>query len=307
MLKIFFRTALVLCSLISTRPAQTQPYEGLQQLTGYRTNTFFSTGTEQKAKRMAKQLDSVTAFYATHLQITPEVTLLILSPADWPRFTQFPFYGMPHYTNTKTLIVAAENNDYWKSMVPAIEKLPPLYAKLVRETYTDKTGNVNMEAFFDLLAIHELGHAYNQQGGLLTQRRWMGELFPNILLHTYIAEKEPALLPALTIFPQMVVATTDTSALTYTTLQELEANYNQMGPRFPQNYGWYQCRWHVAAGKIYDAGGIQAVQRLWLALKTQREVLDDAALAEFLKKNAHASVAEVLTRWDETTGTAKGK
>ncbi|MBO9658396.1 MAG: hypothetical protein J7527_06190 [Chitinophagaceae bacterium] len=279
-----------------TIPVHGQSYEGLQELTGCQTKTFFSNGTGQKAKRMARQLDSVMNFYSHHLDFTPEVTLLVLSPADWSSFTQFPFYGMPHY-NSKTLIVAAENNDYWKSMVPAMEKLPSTCAQMIRHTYTDSTGNVSMEAFFDLLAVHELGHAYTQQGGLLMQRKWMGELLPNILLHTYIAEKEPSLLKALTVFPQMVVATTDTATLMYTTIQELEANYGQMGPRYPQNYGWYQCKWHVAAGRIYDKGQVDVVKRLWHALKMQWEALDDVALATFLKEKVDECVAEVLTDW----------
>lgn len=274
-----------------------QSYDSLHKLDGHQATAYYSHGCEKKATRMARQLDSVMAFYTREIRFTPTVTLLVLSPADWPLYTNFPFYGMPHYTSNKTLVVAAENNDYWKSMVPALDKIPEAEARRIRETYTDKDGQINMEAFFDLLAIHELGHAYHNQGGLLMQRRWMGELFPNILLHTYIAEKEPALLPALKVFPEMVVSTTDTATLAFTTLAELETNYGRMGPEFPQNYGWYQCRWHMAAGKIYEAGGIETVRKLWLALKTQREKLDDAGLAGLLKTQVHPAVADVLLRW----------
>ena len=57
-----------------------------------------------------------------------------------------------------------------------------------------------------LLALHELGHAFHQQGGLKMHRNWMGELFCNILLHTYIAENEPEQLPALTVLPKTEVS-----------------------------------------------------------------------------------------------------
>ena len=248
---------------------------------------------------MAKQLDQVIAFYSGQLQFTPTVTLLILSPQDWNKYTKFPFYGMPHYTSNKTLIVASEDNDYWRSMTPALDKIPKEYATLITEAYSDKKGGLSMEPFFDLLAIHELGHAYHNQGGLVMQRKWMGELFPNIMLHTYIAEKEPALLPALTAFPEMVVAITDKSTLKYTSLQELETNYNEIGPKYPQNYGWYQCRWHIAAGKIYDAGKIQGLKNLWNALKTQRQILNDTDFVNLLTTKAHQSVAAVPLEWDE--------
>lgn len=290
----------VLCFLFIHDNSNAQTYEGLNQLKGYQTDTYFSLGSEAKARRMAQQLDQVLAFYTEQLNFTPTVTLLILSPGDWKKFTKFPFYGMPHYTSNKTLIVASEDNDYWRSMVPAADKIPAAYAGLIKATYTDKKGGLTMEPFFDLLAIHELGHAYHNQGGLVMQRKWMGELFPNILLHTYIAEKEPKLLNALRAFPKLVVATTDRSTLNYTTLQELEANYNQIGPNYPQNYGWYQCRWHIAAGEIYDAGKIEAFKNLWLTLKTQREILSDPEFAGLLHEKVHKSVADVQTNWDNT-------
>ncbi len=298
--QVYFRWLLIAGFFIIGNSLNAQSYEDLNQLKGYQTNTYFSKGTEAKARRMAQQLDSVMAFYAEHLQFTPTVTLLILAPEDWSKFTKFPFYGMPHYTNNKTLIVASENNDYWKSMEPAVDKIPADYGRLIKETYTDKNGSVTMEPFFDLLAIHELGHAYHNHGGLVMQRIWMGELFPNILLHTYIAEKEPELLKALTTFPKMVVATTNTSKLRYTTLQELETNYNQIGPNYPQNYGWYQCRWHMAAREIYDAGNMQAVKNLWHTLKTQKEILNDTELAKLLNEKVHKAVADVQLKWDKT-------
>ena len=131
------------------------------------------------------------------------------------------------------------------------------------------------------------------------QRRWMAELFANVLLHTYIAENEPDLLPALTVFPNMVVATTNKEDLQYTTLKDLESNYALITQRYPNNYGWYQSRLHLAAQTIYDAANVLALKNLWLTLKTQKEPLDDDGLAEVLAKQVHQSVADVLLHWDK--------
>jgi hypothetical protein len=248
---------------------------------------------------MAKQLDRVMSFYKQHLDFAPSVTLLVLSPNDWSKYTKFPFYGMPHYTSNKTLVVASEDNEYWKSMHPPLDKIPKEHAQMFTQTYTNQKGELTMEPFFDLLAIHELGHAYHIQGGLVMQRRWMGELFCNVLLHSYIAEIEPELLKALTIFPEMVVATTDKSSLKYTTLEDLETYYNEIGPKHPQNYGWYQCRWHMAAGKIYDGSKMEGIKNLWSTLKGQREILNDSAFAELLSVKVHNSVADVQLKWNE--------
>ncbi len=276
-----------------------QSYDSLNHLSGYKTKTYYSNGSLEQANVMTQRCDNVLAFYRKHIAFEPSVTLLVLSPKDWSKYTDFPFYGMPHYDDKKTLIVASEDNAFWKSFNPQLEKLPKDLAQQILNTYSDKNGNLSMKPFFDLLAIHELGHAYHIQGALIMQRKWMGELFPNVLLHAYIAENEKDLLPALTVFPKMVVSSTKKSELKYTTLSELEKNYNELGQKYPQNYGWYQCRWHMAAANIYDSGRLDAFKKLWLTLKTQREILDDPSLAKLLSQNVHQSVADVLLKWDE--------
>jgi hypothetical protein len=75
--------------------------------------------------------------------------------------------------------VAAEDNALWKSFIPPSEQLPPSLAAQIKEVYS-KDDALTMQPFFDLLALHELGHAFHQQAGLTMQRKWMGELFCNI-------------------------------------------------------------------------------------------------------------------------------
>jgi hypothetical protein len=277
-----------------------QGYEGLNELEGGKIKTHFSAGAAHKAERMAAQLDQVIAFYDQHLGFTPSVTLLVLSQKDWSNYTTFPVYGMPHYTDDNVLIVASEDNEYWKSMIARQDQMPEKYWKEFVQVYTNREGDLTMEPFFDLLVIHELGHAYHNQGGLMMQRKWMGELFCNILLHSYIAENEPTLLDALTGFPEMVVATTEKSALKYTSLEELESDYDHIGQNYPQNYGWYQCRWHVAAANIYNKSKMRGIKNLWHTLKEQKEILNDGAFVETLRTKVHESVAAVPLRWNES-------
>ncbi|MBX3238470.1 MAG: hypothetical protein KIT80_06755 [Chitinophagaceae bacterium] len=289
-----------LCVLLfmSATSVFSQSLENLNHLEGYKADTYFSTGSMEQAKIMANRLDRVMSFYKPLLDFEPTVTLLVLSPDDWSTYTRFPVYGMAHYTSAQTLIVASEDNDFWKSFIPPLDQLPVELAQKISGIYTDVDGSLTMRGFFDLLAIHELGHAFHIQGGLTMQRLWMGELFCNILLHTYIAEMEPELLSALTVFPQMVVSSTNRSDLKYTTLQELELNYNLIGQQHPNNYGWYQCRWHKAAGEIYDDGGIEAMNKLWLALKKHQEDMPDEEFVNMLRTEAHISVANVYVKWN---------
>jgi hypothetical protein len=290
---------LCFCFIISTNNLLAQNYDSLNNLKDYKTKVFCSAGTEERAKLMATRCDKVLTYFKKHIKYEPSVTLLILSPLDWGKYASSVVYGMPHYNaNSKSLIVASEDNAFWKSFIPPIDKLPKELSEQITATYSDKKGNLTMQAFFDLLAIHELGHAYHMQNKLKMQRIWMGELFANILLHSYIAENEPQLLPALTVFPKMVVSG-GKAGLKYTSLFDLENNYGEISQKYPQNYGWYQCKWHSAAENIYNLGGVKAFKKLWRALKMQKEILDDEKFVTLLSKKTHQSIANVQLEWDK--------
>jgi hypothetical protein len=293
------KSALLLCFLLFSLTVYGQDYSDLVALDGYKTKVYFSSGNDERAKTVAERMDKVLEFYNKVIAYEPEVKLLILNPTDWPKHTTFPVYGMPHYDEKRELlIIASDDNDFWKSFIPPIEQLPKELADKISSTYVDDNGDLTMRAFFDLLAIHEIGHAYHFQSSINVQRMWMGELFCNIVLHTYIAENESEQLPALTVFPQMVIAG-GKEEYKYTSLTDIEERYEEIGQKYPKNYGWYQCRWHSAAGNIYDAGGVEAFVKLWNAFSEQQETLNDEEFAAFLAKNVHQSVADVMLKWDE--------
>lgn len=297
--KTFRTTILGLCLLLVALEMEAQSYTNLNRLEGGNLDTYYSEGSYEQAKHMATLCDNVMAFYNSLIKFKPTVTLLVLSPNDWSTYTHFPVYGMPHYPDAKTLVVASDDNDFWKSMLPPLDQLPTELSNTISDTYTDDSGNLTMRGFFDLLAVHELGHAFHEQGDLTIQRKWMGELFANMFLHTYIAEEEPDLLPALTIFPTMVVSSTNPKELKYSTLEELESNYDLIASQYPQNYGWYQCKWHTAAGNIYDEGGITTFQKLWNVLQTHSDPLDNSSFATLLSAKVDKSVADVQLNWSK--------
>lgn len=279
------------------QPAKAQTFNQLDSLKDHDARVYYSAGHQQRTEAIAKRVDKSMAYYDQLLGFKPSVTLLVLSAADWSKYTPFPVYGMPHY-NDKILVVAAEDNAFWKSFIPPVEELPKDLGEKIQATYKNGDGSLSMQPFFDLLAIHELGHAFHLQGGLTMQRKWMGELFVNILLHTYIAEKEPEALPALTVFPQMVIAG-GSKEFKYTGLKDVHERYDEIGQQYPKNYGWYQCRWHAAAAGIYDTGGKLVGKKLWDALKSKKEILTDEQLAVFLETAADKTVADVMRNWDK--------
>lgn len=288
----------LLFATVLANPAKAQSIDSLNQLKGHSFQVYYSSGHQQRAQAAALRIEKAIAFHLGLLGFTPTVTLVILSTADWKTYTTEPVvYGMPHYNEkNKRLIVAAEDNPFWKSFLPPLDQLPENLRNPIQSTYNSSNG-LTMQAFFDLLALHELGHAFHMQGGLTMQRMWMGELFCNILLHTYIAEKEPELLPALTLFPKMVVAG-GTKEFKYTSLKDVHERYNEISSQYPKNYGWYQCRWHSAAAGIYEVAGKMVCRKLWSALKNKKEVLTDEQLLTFLEVETDKSIAEMVRYWD---------
>jgi hypothetical protein len=278
-----------------------QSFDQLTPVKNTNITAYYSDGHQQRAEAMALRVEKAMTFHEQLLGFRPVVTLLVLSPGDWSKFSKSgAVYGMPHYTNDKTLIVAAEDNAFWKSFIPPMDKLPPALWEKVSTVYATADGHLSMQGFFDLLAIHELAHAFHLQDSLTMQRRWMGELFANIFLHTYIAENDPASLPALTLFPEMVVAS-GAKGFLYTSLYDVHEKYGEIAQRHPKNYGWYQCRWHIASATIYNAGGKKVCKELWNALKMKKEILPDDALIGFLRTTVDKSLSDMISNWDIDT------
>jgi hypothetical protein len=288
----------IVFALVLVQSVFAQPYDRLSESKNHSAKVYYSAGHETRAIAIAKRIDKAIVYFEQLLAFKPDVSLLVLSSADWSTYTSFPVYGMPHYTDNKTLIIAAEDNPFWKSFIPPLEQLPAALREKIQHTYKNEMGEISMQAFFDLLALHELGHAFHIQGGLTMQRKWLGELYPNILLHTYIAENEREMLPALTLFPQMVIGG-GTKELKYTSLPDLETHFEELGKQYPKNYGWYQCRWHAAAATIYNSAGKMVCRNLWNALKGNTKILSDEELADFLSKQGDKSVADMMRNWDQ--------
>jgi len=247
----------LLLSMFYVVTANAQQISTLLLLKDHSFEVYYSSGFEQRAEAIAFRVEKAVTYNQQLLGFKPGIKLLVLAAGDWELYAvKGAVFGMPHYKDKTTLVVAAHDNAFWKSFVPPTGQLPNDISQQVKAVYKNSDSSLSMQAFFDLLAIHELGHAFHQQAGLNMQRNWMSELFVNILLHTYVAQNEPASLPALTLFPRMVVAG-GSSSFKYTSLRDIQEHYNEVGEKYPRNYGWYQCRWHVAAAEIYESAGKQ--------------------------------------------------
>ncbi len=282
------------------QPLNAQDFSQLKTTDEYNFRVFYSQDCDERARLISNRVHKAKNYFEELLDFSPTVTLLVLSEDDWPKFTNFPVYGMPHYNGDSILIVAANDNPFWKSFVPPPDQIPVNLQEQIHNVYRTESGELSMQAFFDLLAIHELGHAFHFQTNLNMQRKWLAELYVNSLLHAYVAEIEPESLPALTLIAKMVLGA-GTNGLIYTSLEDIENRYFEIGQKYPNNYGWYQFRWHTAAGNIYDSNGAQINRKWWDAIKSRNEKLPDADLLLFLESEIGKSVADVMRYWDRDT------
>lgn len=195
----------------------------------------------------------------------------------------------------------AERGDFWIAMGEDLhEASPHEYARLLA-TYPDGAGGLDLQPFFDLVTIHELGHAYEVLGDLRLPTFWLGEIFANLALHAYIAVKRPQDLDTLETLSSVGARSARLDARMrdegYTTLDELEDHYtggdNPMGPL---NYVWYQYRWQRLAATMFDADGEEGLVRLWNCFHEIDHFSSGGVTASLLVPLLSTEVSEILAQ-----------
>ncbi len=266
-----------------------RPASGLVPIPGFPFPVLASAGFELQAQHVARRCARAYGVLGDALELSPGFTLKVLSGADWHN-PSLP-YGMPYYASAaQELVVAGESADFWRRFVPLLEQAAPsVYAEVV-EVYG---ATADLSRFFNLLVVHELGHAFLQPGA---GSHWLDETFANICLHTSIAVDEPDVLPALVTFPKAMVSL-DPGVLDHVNLADFQTLYSRIDPL---NYGWYQCHFHGIAKLFHDSGGRSALQRLGRRLRSSDDlVLPAEVLSEQLSPDADVELTRVLLAWAE--------
>ena len=228
------------------------------------------------------------------LGFDPVLRLLVLSPDDWAEHAAFPLYGMPHYTERDTIIVSAGPADFWQGVVRMPDGILTQDQRAEVETvYGTADGKPDMSAFADLIAVHELGHLFHEQVPFAFPRLWLMELFANLCVHAYLAEKEPERVPLWTVLPERMMSL-PANRVRHRSLEDFERLYVGVGP---ENYVWYQFGLAFGASEIYDAAGAGALRRLYRTFETNENELTDGQLAELLRERVHSTVARVMGTW----------
>jgi hypothetical protein len=279
---------------------------GLRHLDGYPFEVRYSEGSLLRA-RAAAGIAADAYVYLSRLfsSVEPDIALVVADQTDWPA-NSLP-YGLPFFRDDAgeirpgVVVMPAGSGDFWIAIAQDLRTASPRgYAKLLA-TYPDGTGGVDLLPFFDLITIHELGHAFEGLGDLRLPTFWLSEIFVNLALHAFVATRRPDSLKTLEVLPTVGAGSRKFAARMraegYSTLEELQAHYaGSDQPMSPLNYVWFQYRWQRLAAKIFNADGEKGLVRFWDCFHATDRVSSGDATAASLAPLLRTEVSQVLGR-----------
>ena len=279
--------------------------EELGWLSGYPFEVRYSVGSRERARRMADLTGEAYGYLSGLFSgVEPDIALVVANRADWR--SRQP-YGLPFFNDAENqirpgiVVTCAEQGDFWHAMAEDLREASPGEYPLLLATYPDGAGGVDLQPFFDLVTVHELGHSFQVLGGLELGAFWLGEIFANLVLHAFVATRRPESLKTLEVLSsvgaQSARLTDRLRAEGYSTLEQLEAHYTGGDdPMGPLNYVWYQYRWQRLAAAVFNVDGEEALERLWRCFRDPDQVVTSGLTTTALADILTAQVSETLGR-----------
>ncbi|MHB1087410.1 MAG: hypothetical protein ACYC19_01460 [Acidimicrobiales bacterium] len=282
----------------------------LARLDGYPFEVRYSPGSLERARIAADiTADAYVYFRSLFSGVEPDIAVIVASEAHW--HSRQP-YGLPFFNDEDgqirpgIVVMPAGRGNFWVEMGEELREASPHEYERLLTAYPNGNGDVDLQPFFDLITIHELGHAFEVLGDLRLPTFWLGEIFANLALHAFIATRQPQSLITLETLSIVGARSTRLDARVrvqgYTTLEELEAHYTGGDtPMGPLNYVWYQYRWQRLAATMFETDGEAGLVRLWNyfhrnALFCSREVTTKE-LAAILGAEVSETLGRAVSEW----------
>lgn len=283
---------------------------GLSHLDGYPFPVRYSDGSVVRARAAADVAANAYAYLSRlFFGLEPDIAVIVANEEDWK--SRQP-YGLPFFNDDDgqirpgIVVLPAGSGSFWKAMGKDLETASPRsYAKLLA-TYPDGAGGLDLQPFFDLVTVHELGHAFEKLGGLRLPTFWLSEIFANLALHAFVATKQPERLDTLEVLPTLGARSRRLSARMraegHSTLDELDAHYTGGdSPMSVLNYVWYQYRWLRLAANMFDADGEEGIVRFWSSFHgtdlPRSPETTSIALAPLLTAEVSSVLGRAVRRW----------
>jgi hypothetical protein len=282
----------------------------LVSLGGYPFEVRYSDGSLARARAAADIAADAYAYFSRLFSgVEPDIAVIVADEADWE--SRQP-YGLPFFNDDVgqirpgIVVMPAGSGSFWIAMGQDLREASPRDYTRLLATYPDGAGGLDLQPFFDLVTIHELGHAFEVLGDLRLPTFWMGEIFANLCLHAFIATKQPERLDTLEVLSIVGAQSTRLDARMradgYSTLEELEVHYTGGDdPMSPLNYVWYQYRWQRLAATMFDVEGEDGLVRFWDYFHATERLssgeVTAASLAPLLRTEVSETLGRALQEW----------
>jgi hypothetical protein len=283
---------------------------GLARLDRYPFEVRYSDGARVRAGAAADvAANAYDYFRRLFAGVEPDIAVIVADEADW--HSRQP-YGLPFFNDGDgqirpgIVVMPAGSGDFWIAMGQDLSDASPRGYPRLLAAYPDGAGGLDLQPFFDLVTIHELGHAFEMLGDLRLPTFWLGEIFADLALHAFVATKQPGSLNTLEVLSTVGARSrrldTRMRAEGYSTLEDLEAHYTGGDqPMSPLNYVWYQYRWQRLAAKMFDADGEDGLVRFWNCFhgtdRFSSGEVTTAALALLLKTEVSETLGRGIQNW----------
>jgi hypothetical protein len=214
-----------------------------------------SSGAEPRAEALAERAERARDWLAEQLHAPFDFNLYVLDEDEWAGHAQVPLYAVPHADPDTGKIVLGSRPATLFSSVCA-QFWPDLGEKsraTMHQAYGDPPA---LEAFADLILVHELVHLVPRAQPLPAM--WHEELFANLGTVGYLATEEPDELPVFTTFCR-VGCDVPPSRVDCSEAADMGSSFERGGMA---NYVWYQCRLVVAAERLWNTQGVEALRAL---------------------------------------------
>lgn len=219
----------------------------------------YSKNYKVRAETIQKLVEKCAAFYTSKFRDTKfDIQIMVLTHDDWYKIhlERESDYGMPNcIPEIGKLFIAADK-------------------KAVGELFgeTDTTSDTHLSRF-DVIALHELGHAFLQRcHHLYTGKLWTDEFLASYFATCFLKEhKNYPLLPQ--------VGETGYHP-PHRTLTDFERLYADVGAR---NYGWYQGQFQNLGYKFYPKYKTELLEKFIDNYSADGQKLEPLALLQQLE------------------------
>ena len=217
--------------------------------------TVVSPGAESRAQSLVEWAGRARDWLGEQLAAPFDFDLYVLDEDEWAEHTEVPLYAMPHANpETGKIILGSRPTALFDSVCTLFW---PDFSEGSRGALHEVYGDPpELERFADLILVHELLHLVPRTQPLPTM--WHEELFANLGAVGYLATEEPDELPVYMTFCR-AGCDVPPSQVACSTLADMPRSFEEGGPG---NHVWYQFRLSLAAERLWNTRGVEALRAL---------------------------------------------